>query len=388
MSKDKEYVCPRSRKTAFTLAETLITLLVIGVVAVLTIPALTQQITECTLGKQRDVFSKKFAEGLRQMRVDEKLAEKYVTTEDFVNEMKKYFKIAQICNKDNLTGCFVPNFTYKGEENYSFKFNGNDTKYESTEAINISFLTKNLKTTDEIKAATNINAPNYTSDVMGIVFSDGVQMLIAVNPDCEGITGSDTTGNLYSCFSYIADVNSTKSPNNIKKDIITNIQMLDTGFEIMATANSSGGACPSADYNGNTGSFCYLTREQEADSSVRNKYGIKAQSSYDDDYWGGAMKYCIDRGYKLPSEKQLNKIAVAMGYAASCSKITTLNGQPYYQSCTGSGIDRSIINNKSFLWSNNGYASSHAYAQYFSTSASDNVGKFRNNNSIGVLCIK
>ena len=63
------------KKAAFTLAETLITLMVIGVVAALTIPALMQQIGDYTLEKQRDVFSKKFAEGLRQMRVDEKLSE-------------------------------------------------------------------------------------------------------------------------------------------------------------------------------------------------------------------------------------------------------------------------------------------------------------------------
>ena len=81
------------KKRAFTLAETLITLLVIGIVAALTIPSLMQNINEYTLGKQRDVFEKKFHEGLRQMRVVEKLSEKYATTEDFVNEMGKYFKI-------------------------------------------------------------------------------------------------------------------------------------------------------------------------------------------------------------------------------------------------------------------------------------------------------
>ena len=73
--------------TAFTLAETLITLLVIGIVVVLTLPALMQQVGEYTLKKQRDVFGRKFEEGLQQMRVDGKLEVKYESTEDFIKEI-------------------------------------------------------------------------------------------------------------------------------------------------------------------------------------------------------------------------------------------------------------------------------------------------------------
>ena len=49
---------------AFTLAETLITLMVIGVVAALTIPALMQNINERALLKQRQTVAAKIAEGL------------------------------------------------------------------------------------------------------------------------------------------------------------------------------------------------------------------------------------------------------------------------------------------------------------------------------------
>ncbi|MCR4881757.1 MAG: type II secretion system GspH family protein [bacterium] len=83
-------------KRGFTLAETLITLLVIGVIAVLTIPALIQQIGDYTLSKQRTVFSRKFEEGLKQMRIDGRLEEKYADTNEFVAAMKKYFKISQV----------------------------------------------------------------------------------------------------------------------------------------------------------------------------------------------------------------------------------------------------------------------------------------------------
>ena len=47
-------------KKAFTLAEVLTTLTIIGVIAVLTVPAMQSDITSKTLEKQKLVFNKKF----------------------------------------------------------------------------------------------------------------------------------------------------------------------------------------------------------------------------------------------------------------------------------------------------------------------------------------
>ena len=69
------------RKSAFTLAETLITLMVIGVVAALTIPALMQQINDRALLKQRQTTAAKIAEGFANMRVAGDLETKQVGCE-------------------------------------------------------------------------------------------------------------------------------------------------------------------------------------------------------------------------------------------------------------------------------------------------------------------
>lgn len=213
----------KSYKCAFTLAETLITLFALGVVAVLTLPTLSLNIKGYALEKQRKVFEQKFEEGLRQMCIDDKLAEKYSGTLDFVKEMNKYYKIAKICNKDHLSECFAESFVYRTAPEYTLTNKKKETDSDEKD-IDLFFSTNLLKTTTDLATITGVDA-QFDSDFAGIVFIDGVQMLIAVKPNCVGVTSGDITDNLYSCINYIADVNSSKTPNNVKHDIVTNIKL-------------------------------------------------------------------------------------------------------------------------------------------------------------------
>ena len=175
----------KSKKLGFTLAEVLITLMVIGIIAVLIMPSFINFLNNHILERQREVFSKKFEEGLSQMRVDDKLAEHYATTQDFVNQMQKYFKITQVCDKDNLNNCFDEIFTAKAF------YNGKETASKT-------FISTDIKTTKNLNEKSK-----YDTDVIGLRLSDGTSMLITYNPDCTGIEAGDTTGSTTSCFSYI-----------------------------------------------------------------------------------------------------------------------------------------------------------------------------------------
>ena len=86
-------------KKAFTLAEVLITLAIIGIVAALTIPTLIQNYQERAWGTASQVFQRKLGEALRVMNVQGTLAG-YTTTEAFVNELSKHIKITRICDND------------------------------------------------------------------------------------------------------------------------------------------------------------------------------------------------------------------------------------------------------------------------------------------------
>ena len=337
--------------SGFTLAETLITLMVIGVVAVLTIPALTTQVNEYILQKQKDVFSKKWAEGLRQMRVDGKLETKYASTADFVSEMQKYFKIASICDKDNLTSCFTTeSFTYHDD------------------ITDLSFTTADLKTTQNIASVTGHNL-GYTADVMGVVLSDGAQILITVNPDCTGIASGDTQGNLEQCFAYIANVNGIKSPNAVEKDIVSNINMSALDFEI-----ASVGAVGSNTF-GNTG---------------------------EENYWLEAKRYCesLDEdggNWHLPDANELTQIANILYKNADCERIETKNGQPGYYTCNSTKVTSSNMwttigassNGYIILWANLSHDEYRAYYRGFGSDSSDyDFNYISYSENIHALCVR
>ena len=60
-------------KAAFTLAEVLITLAIIGVVAVLTVPALIQNYNEKAWETAKSVFEKRLEVAVKQLNTEEKL---------------------------------------------------------------------------------------------------------------------------------------------------------------------------------------------------------------------------------------------------------------------------------------------------------------------------
>ncbi|MCR4880449.1 MAG: hypothetical protein K6A44_00645 [bacterium] len=313
MAENKEYMHLAPRKAVsshihgfcgFTLAETLITLLVIGVVAVLTIPALTQQITNYTLNKQKKVFSTKWAEGLRRMRVDGKLAESY-TTESFVNEMKKYFSIAAVCDSENLTNCFTETIT-----TYE---NGTDGEV---------FEVKDLK------SAKNFNKSEEDSPVYGLKFSDGTNMLISYKKDCKGIDEGDTTGNTSACILYVYDVNGNKSPNKYGGNTGAGVKKDDKELTAADRENINNGRDLVGNASITKGNAYGLSFEivELAEPSTYGYYGA--------DYWLAAKNYCENKGLKLPNKAQVDEIAAKLyiksGY---CTGITSIS----------EGIQRDII---------------------------------------------
>lgn len=76
-----------------------VTLAIIGVVAVLTIPTLIQSYKEAT-----------------RVMSQQSLLIGYKTTSSFVNELSNHIKIIKICDGDKLTNCFSDKF-YWGSEN-------------------------------------------------------------------------------------------------------------------------------------------------------------------------------------------------------------------------------------------------------------------------------
>ena len=94
-----------SKKAAFTLAEVLITLAIIGVVAAMTIPTLIANYQERAWNTSAKVFVRKLEEALKTMNTQQSLAG-YSNTADFVAALGKHFKITRVCQNDDIMSCF------------------------------------------------------------------------------------------------------------------------------------------------------------------------------------------------------------------------------------------------------------------------------------------
>ena len=267
----------KQKTTAFTLAEVLITLAIIGIVAALTIPTLIQNYQERAWNTASQVFQRKLGEALRVMNVQGTLAG-YTTTEAFVDELSKHIKITRICDNDDITTCFSDTVTWGDEE------------------VDMS----------KIKKAKNFGQNDWDTNTVAVQFANGVNGVIAYNPSCTqnqfsnnvitvGETGIGTT-----CLAILYDVDGFKNPNTEGKDL-KNLNVTSLGGSNCAIELSDG-TCFTAPF--------YPTPLTHAECIERqSELGITDCRDGDDDYWGGAVKACHDMGSSLPSQEQLDQLA-------------------------------------------------------------------------------
>ncbi len=311
-------------KKAFTLAEILITLMVIGFVAVLTLPNLIQNHKQKAWNTAADVFQKKLEVAARSMNTQEVLAG-YTTTKDFVNELKKHIKITKICDNTELTKCF-PSSVLWGDEQ---------------EEINIS----------EVTSAKYFGL-DWGTEVVGVEFSNGIDALIAYDPNCV----QDPYNNQIqasNCMAVLYDTSARKNPNTYGKDLrainIVKLGASNCAFEIE-------GICFSAPF--------FPTSVTKAECEVeKSTLGIK-ECNYDNDYWAGAIKACGGIN-KMPTMGHLAKIA---NYIYNRSDIG-----PYSNIGSGLVMDKDKVSKIGFVvdnwlygeifnvWSSEECNSTHAY---------------------------
>ncbi|MDR1326800.1 MAG: prepilin-type N-terminal cleavage/methylation domain-containing protein [Heliobacteriaceae bacterium] len=257
-------------KKAFTLAEVLVTLGIIGVVAALVMPGLVQDWREKSYSTAKEVFNRRLEEATRQMNINEALTG-YSTTEAFVNELKKYLKILQVCPSDP-SGCFAAAVT-------------NSDGSETVE-------------TKDLKNSSDLNEGNWGTKALGIGLINGYTAILSYNPSCsiDDITspGSQTT----SCLSLVYDINGKAKPNKLGKDVYT----LNANIFNRCSETKIGNLCVSSVKSYSPIDTC--------DGSPDISYDpLGSKNSYcANNYWAGAKKHCADIGMRLPTMSELNSL--------------------------------------------------------------------------------
>ncbi len=205
-------------KKAFTLAEVLITLGIIGVVAAVTIPTLVSNHNAKLFKERKPIAELKIREITRQMNLDGMLAP-HATTSSFVNAFSKYAKLGRICDSNNLTDCFAEQIT---------------------------------KTTGEVVEIKDLNnsgklGKSYNDLNKAFVMMDGLSFIMSYDNSCVAPDKYNSTLSTTECLSYIIDLNGKKGPNTIGQDVL------------LVNSTLPGGGCDGIEF----GNLCIASEDVE-----------------------------------------------------------------------------------------------------------------------------
>ena len=204
-------------KRAFTLAEVLITLSVIGVIAAIVLPSLNANFQEKAWDTQRKALHARLSQALAQMgKLDgyglsfDEGKEKYENAaEIFVQEgLGKVYKVTGVCAQDRLSSCGLPSKV---------------VTFDETTTVNFPTSLKELR--DDILTSGNIEynaTQGDITDTKACAFesTNGESVAVFYNPKCGLPPNIETHSNAQKmCVNFVYDLNGEKGPNVMGKDI-------------------------------------------------------------------------------------------------------------------------------------------------------------------------
>ena len=287
---------------AFTLAEVLVTLGVIGVVAAITMPTVIANINERVNSERQANIAQKITQAMEQMRAHGLLNTKYASTDAFVDELQKYLKIAKRCDSEHIADCWPTDkvTTADGKE------------FEVSKA----------------KTGKNLNHKNNKTGNVGLVLADGASLIMTYDENAGTIDVGDRVsaikqslpvgGGKFKEFPYatsvagaidfVMDVNGGKGPNSetingkyhdirsfngaqFAKSMVCDFEVGNLCVKNLNTTFSCIDTCSDTTYdsNGTANDYC------------------------SSNCWAGAKKACADIDMHLASLSELNTIFAHRG---------------------------------------------------------------------------
>ena len=283
-----------SSKVAFTLAEVLITLGIIGIVAAMTLPTLNQAINNKVRAEQVRTVKYKFTKATEKMN-SLGLIGPYASTDAFVDELQNHLKIMKRCDASHIRECWPYDEVDLGDG--------------KTWDISKTKTGKQLKMEDS-------DSGDYSSNNVGIVTADGIPMILSYNKKCEALDpvkqytwltsdGKPVTNATAGCVAAIFEINGGAKPNKFGIDVVA----FNAGGLGSSCAIEVGSLCLTAPFIPKPLTFAECEGQ-------KNDLGIKECCApgwcSNEDNWAGAVKACKDKGKKLPTAAQLAELASQM----------------------------------------------------------------------------
>ncbi len=196
-------------KRGYTLAEVLLSIAVIGVIAAVVTGAAIPVFQEKTRNSQVNVSKRKFQKAQELMALNGEIGPYYSSTYDFVKAFGKYMSINRICKVGAEPSELPPVSACFGD------------KYEK-----ITLSDGTTANISDIQNGSSFNLDedennDWTSPNIALQTLDGTRILLSYNKKCAalipGVYSGDTTSR---CVAGIMDVDGDKLPNAIEKDIV------------------------------------------------------------------------------------------------------------------------------------------------------------------------
>ena len=297
--------CNDYRKVAFTLAEVLITLGVIGVVAAITMPMLITNINDRANSERHANIAYKMTQAMEQMRAHGKLTA-YDSTSAFVDELQKYLKITKRCDADHIAECW-PTETV---------IDANGNEYNVAGCKKRKHLLKGSTSNDE-----NV----------GLILADGASIILTYDTSAQPMDVSDAvlsskkslpvgknktqefayTMNVAAPIDFVTDVNGKKGPNSETRDNkyydIRNFRLAQ--FSDGCTGEKGSLGC--VRFAGTGFTWNPVNCNPSSDVFAGADICGPTPSTFSNDYWAGAKKLCADAGMQLPDIDTLYNIYTA-----------------------------------------------------------------------------
>ncbi len=306
----------------FTLAEVLITLAIIGIVAAITLPSLLVNVNDKAWNAQRKALYARMSQAIGEMdsvagygssnneteqQIIDGAAEAFI-----IDGLSKVYRIQNICNSNNLSACGIPSSI--------IALNGTNLDFpKSLKELNPYFTqypNPDDYSEDDYKLTTDIKAAAFET-------INGESVALFYNPNCgSNVTNTWSYVQTKTCVNMIYDLNGLKGPNEVGKDVGFITVLYRTNSVVVAPnpfpSNASTSTAKSYSTDGkDAASLCTQQSDDarlpdidELGSMFVNRSLLGISSGY---YWSGsvissgasglAWLQCMPNGYRYRSTR-------------------------------------------------------------------------------------
>ena len=193
---------------AFTMAEILLSLTIIGVVAAITLPSLTGNINERTWNTQRKALYARFSQAIPLMGA----INGYADGETFISAgLNKVLKINNVCDSEHLEDCGIA----------SKITTLNAGTFSVPSPFKLSDLNTSMVSYSDVVADKSFIYSIDDAEAVGFETQSSESILLFYMPNCQAEMGEtfDHFAQPKVCINMIFDLNGNKGPNTVGKDI-------------------------------------------------------------------------------------------------------------------------------------------------------------------------